>query len=188
MGKMFRFVLSCRILLVPLVVWSVLASCSRKSKHDEDVSIKTSSIADSCNVCVLDSLSIETLAPGQRIPLAIEKPVAIEFFNRYHLIQKYHHEETYDILMKIFNMKHFGDRSEITGLTDQYYYFDRMIRPMLLENSITVIDSIRHTTVVEFKGTKESYVINLLKYSEQDGVLMFNPNRKPNFLDSQAGV
>lgn len=127
-------------------------------------------------------------AQGQRIPLAIEKPVAIEFFNRYHLIQKYHHEETYDILMKIFNMKHFGDRSEITGLTDQYYYFDRMIRPMLLENSITVIDSIRHTTVVEFKGTKESYVINLLKYSEQDGVLMFNPNRKPNFLDSQAGV
>jgi hypothetical protein len=179
--------MKCKILfvsassLVLIGLCSLLLSCSpERSKHQTEQN-ENLAVSDTCNFCNLDSFLIKPMPSALNVRLIIDKPIAIKFFNRFNLMQKYHNENSYDTLMKVFKMKHPGDRNVIYALTEQYYYFDNEIKPILIDNSIGIIDTVGTTPMAEFRGTKKTFVINLLDYKDQDGVLMFNPDREPIF-------
>jgi hypothetical protein len=83
--------------------------------------------------------------------------------------------------MKVFKMKHWSDRGVIYALKDQYFYFTKIIEPVLVENSIEVIDSIPHNQLLEFRVSDGSIFVNPNDYKDQDGVLFFLPGKKPLF-------
>lgn len=76
-------------------------------------------------------------------------------------------------------MKHWGDRSEIYRLYDLYGYYTEGIKPVLIQNEVTIIDTIKNEKYVTIKDNGKKYIIDLSYYRQDDGVLMFKPGKIP---------
>jgi len=63
----------------------------------------------------------------------------------------------------------------------QTFFFDNEIRPILAENSIEIIDTIRTSQVVVFRGATTEFFVNISDYRNRDGVLLYRPNKAPLF-------
>jgi len=165
-----------------LILYILIVSCSREhSKYQANEKEELVDLEDTCNFCALDSFSVKPITRDLNSRLIVDKAVAIVFFNRFYLMNRYHNETSYDTLMKIFHMKNRGDRKIIYDMTEQYFYFDKDIKPILKDNSVAIIDTIKNTPTIMFKDKNISFVIDLQKYKDHDGVLMFSPGKKPIF-------
>jgi len=134
---------------------------------------------DTCSYCNIDPLIIKANSVDLKPQKKINYPIAIEFFNNSYFISKYE-RINYDTVMKRFKMKSRGDRNKIYYHYDLYGYYSQGIKPALKKYAI-VIDSLIDKEVVEFIYQKERYVVDLKPYKNIDGVVMFNPGRKPIF-------
>lgn len=81
--------------------------------------------------------------------------------------------------MQLFKMKHRGDRNEIYRLYDLRGYYTQGIKPVLSENGVTIIDTIKNEQYITIKDGDKKYIIDLTRYRKDDGVLMFNPGKRP---------
>ncbi len=167
-----------------LICISVI-SCSSKRTIESPSGVEVNSFekrgitSDTCSFCEIDAFLVESLNAKIETNIIIDFPVAIELLDRTQLMFKYENEEGYDTLMKLFKMKHRGDRNEIYRLTDLYGYYEQGIKPVLADNSVTIIDTIRHEQYITIRDNDKTYIIDLLRYRKDDGVLMFKPGKRP---------
>jgi hypothetical protein len=163
-----------------VIVFCAAVNCThRESKRDNLESVDASA-NDTCNVCNIHSFFVKLAYTSSGEKLLIDRPVAIKFFNQVRLADKYE-IENYDTLMKLFKMKHSGDRGVLQALKNQYFYFTKTLEPVLVENSIEVIDSIQYNRHLEFRVSDVSVFVNPKDYKGQDGVLFFIPGKQPLF-------
>jgi len=163
-------------------------NCTRGgSDHiNSDLNSNDGKLDDKCDACAADSFLIKpsSVINGDRI--LISQSVAIQFFNQAHLVEKYDNKRSYDTLMRLFNMKHWSDRNVIYALTNQYFYFIEEVKPFRVKHSITIIDSVSDSRLLEFRGANFSVVVDPNDYKHQDGVLFFLPGKKPLFWTANA--
>lgn len=188
---MTRIILIFRLLLalsMITVLVCVGTNCTRSgSNHiNSDLKSNDDKLDDKCDACAADSFFIKpsSVINGDRV--LISQSVAIQFFNRVHLLEKYDNKRSYDTLMRLFNMNHWSDRNVIYALTNQYFYFLKEIKPFLMKNSITIIDSVSDNRLLEFRHANFSVVVDPSDYKDQDGVLFFLPGKKPLFWTADA--
>jgi hypothetical protein len=81
--------------------------------------------------------------------------------------------------MTLLGMESAGDRNEIYRLYDLSGYYSEGIKPVLIDNSVTIIDTIKHERYVTIRDRDKKYLIDLLRYRKDDGVLMFKPGKPP---------
>lgn len=181
----FRLLLALSMITV---VVCVATNCTRsRSNHaNSDLKSNDSKLDNECNACIADSFFIKPSSEIKGDRILINQSVAIQFFNQVHLIEKYDHQGSSDTLMRLFNMKHWGDRNVIYALTNQYFYFVQEIKPFLVKNSIAVIDSVSDRRLLEFRSSNFSVVVDPNDYKSQDGVLFFLPGKKPIFWNGHA--
>lgn len=170
--------LSFPYLFSMFVLLSVATDCTHKdSKPDDLKSISPSPDTNSkCSSCLIDSFDVKQASQIQRQKVIINEPVAVQFFNQVRLGDKYQ-IENYDSLIKLFK----GDGEKIYDLKNQYFYFVKAIKPILIENSIKIIDSVSNDYLLEFRVSDASVFVNPKDYNDQDGVLLFIPGKKPVF-------
>ncbi|HEU5291725.1 MAG TPA: hypothetical protein VFU05_13845 [Cyclobacteriaceae bacterium] len=167
-----------------IIIFIIGLSCSAKRTDEytyeeriEDLN-KRGVTSDTCSFCALDSFLVESTNQDIETKIIITQPVAIELLDRTELMHKYH-DTDYDTLMKLFKMKHAGDRNEIYRLSELYGYYTQGIKPVLMDNSVTIIDTIKHEQYITIKDKDKNYVIDLTRYRKDDGVLMFKPGKRP---------
>jgi hypothetical protein len=166
--------------LLVIVCISVL-DCSNRKTQDESRSKSFEErgiTSDTCSFCAIDSLVVKSTNSSIETIINVDYAVAIELMDRVELVRKYE-EKKYDTLMKLFKMKHWGDRNEIYRLYDLYGYYTQGIKPVLVDNSVTIIDTIRHERYITIKDGDKKYLIDLMSYRRDDGVLMFKPGKSP---------
>lgn len=169
--------------LLGIVCISALSCSSKptiKDKSDGTTSLERRGItSDTCSFCAIDSLLVESINLDIKTKIIIDYPVAIELLDRVELVHKYENEKGYDTLMKIFKMRNHADRSEIYRVYDLYGYYTQGIKPVLVDNSVTIIDTIRSEQYISILDRDKKYLIDLRRYRKDDGVLMFKPGKRP---------
>ena len=170
---------------LPIIVigLSIAVNCTPRESKQDDLEHSLSGapkISDTCKACSIDSFYVKRAFPDDGQKVLIDGPVAVQFFNQVRLADKYE-VENYDTLMKLFKMKHTWDRSVISALKNQYFYFVEGIKPILIENSIKVVDSVSTNRLLEFRVSNGSIFVNPADYIGQDGVLFFLPGKEPVF-------
>src|SRR5688572_6647773 len=151
--------------IVSGIVCILILGCTTKSERGsraralEDRGITS----DTCSFCALDGFVVESIDRKIKTNITIDYSVAIELMDRVEWVRKYE-EERYDTLMKLLKMKHGSDRNEIYRLYGLYGYYSQNIKPILLHNSVTIIDTIRHEQYVTIKDGRKKYVIDLFRY------------------------
>jgi hypothetical protein len=133
---------------------------------------------DTCSFCSIDPFLVESTEQDIQTNITIDFPVAIVLLDRVGLVHKYE-RENYDTLMKLFKMKHQGDRSEIYRLYDVYGYYTEGVKPLLILNEVTIIDTIKSEKYITIRDNDKKYIIDLSYYRQDDGVLMFKPGKSP---------
>lgn len=173
-------------LLIPgsaLVIFACIAvSCTRKGPEDGTTApgaFGDPNANNNCEACFADSFQVQYTSRSNGETTLIDEAVAILFFNQARLADKYDNENSYDTLMKIFQMEDAGDRNVIYVLKNQHFYFVKTIEPILTEHSIAIIDSVSTDRLLEFRGPNMSIFVNPEEYKNQDGVLFFLPGKKP---------
>jgi hypothetical protein len=168
------------------IVCMLILGCTTKSEHGSRArALEERGItSDTCSFCALDGLVVESIDGRINTNITIDYPVAIELMDRVEWVRKYE-EERYDTLMKLLKMKHWADRGEIYELYGLHGYYTQDIKPVLLRNSVIIIDTIKHEQYVTIKDGREKYVIDLLRYRQDDGVLMFTPGKKPIYWNME---
>jgi hypothetical protein len=169
--------------LIGIVLICVLNCTPNRSTEDNsnkklDSFAKEEITSDTCSFCAMSSFVVESVNRDIQTDIIIDYPVAIETMDRLSLVWKYE-RTNYDTLMKLFKMKHWGDRNEIYRLYDLYGYYTQGIKPVLLDNSVTIIDTIKHEKYVTILDGDKKYLIDLARYRKDDGVLMFKPGKPP---------
>lgn len=168
-----------RYLMLIFVVCVALNCTNRNAKlanlDSTDIS-KELGINDTCSACPLDSFAVRQVSMSAAEKILIDRPTAIQFFNRVWLADRYDNQKSQDTLKKLF-----GNRSAVYNLRDQYFYFREVMRPMLISNSIKVIDTLSDNRLLELRGIHGSFFVNTSAYKDQDGVLLFTPEKEPVF-------
>jgi hypothetical protein len=72
--------------------------------------------------------------------------------------------------MKLLKMKNHWDRNEIYRHYGIRGYYAEGIRPILIDNHVTIIDTIKHEQFVTIKDGGEIYLIDLNRLRKDDGV------------------
>lgn len=165
------------------VVFIFILCCSDKRtektvSHNSPTLLKKGITSDTCSFCSIDSFLVKSAIPQGSTKINIDFPVAIEMLDRVRLIHRYE-RDNYDTLMKVFKMKRAGDRNEIYSHYDLYGYYTRGIKPVLIKNKVTIIDTIRNERYVTIKDSNRQYIVDLSYYRRNDGVLIFKPGKKP---------
>jgi len=173
-----------RKLLLNVILIGTLGfyACNNAKRNErEEVAAKEFTALDVCERCRLDSFyiksSVKTAVSDQKV---ISKPTAVEFFNLTKLMSKYHNNDSYDTLMKLFKMKDWGDRNKIYELIEQDFYYKKEIKPILVQNSVNIIASTGGDQFLKFESN-DSFFVDVTKYLNEDGVLMFKPGKRPIF-------
>jgi hypothetical protein len=169
--------------LIGIVLICVLNCTPNQSTEDNsnkklDSFAKEEITSDTCSFCAMSSFVVESVNRDSQTDIIIDYPVAIETMDRLSLVRKYE-RTNYDTLMKLFKMKHWGDRNEIYRLYDLYGYYTQGIKPVLMDNSVTIIDTIKHEKYVTILDGDKKYLIDLARCRKDDGVLMFKPGKPP---------
>lgn len=167
--------------LLVLFVILLTTRCTRVASDDANhESCSRDNVQDSCGVCFVDSFSVKASSKIGAGVTVITHPVAIQFFNQVRLADKYE-KSSYDTLMKLFKMKDADDRKVIYALKNQYFYFVKEIKPFLIKNSIAIMDSVSGERLLEFRNSTFSVVVDPNEYKDRDGILFFQPGKKPIF-------
>lgn len=174
----------CMVKIVSSIMLICLLGCV--SRREDKTMSKLDSVAfeddiivpDTCSFCSMDSFLIKPVSQDVKTKITIDFPVAIVLFDRVELVHKYE-LDNYDTLMKVFKMKHWGDRNEIYRLYDLYGYYSQGIRPILNQNKVSIIDTIKKEKYVTIIDKSKKYVVDLSYYRQDDGVLMFRPGKSP---------
>ena len=174
MSLYFRILL--KYLTFALILCVAVVCTHHKSVHDNLGSQDSAISNDSCNVCAIDQFYVKRESASDAERIIIDEPVAVQFFNRIRLAEKYDNNEARDTLMEIF-----GNRDRIQDLADQFFYFRNVIKPILINDSINVVDTPPNDRVLEFRGAGDSFFVNSSQYKDQDGVLFFTPGKMPIF-------
>jgi hypothetical protein len=167
-----------------IVIWVSILSCSSKEREENTLETRMESFerrgitSDTCSFCSIDGFLMESTTPDIQTKITIDFPVAIVLFDRVKFLHKYE-RENYDTVMKVFKMKHWGDRNKIYGLYDLYGYYTLGIKPILEDNAVTVIDTINIEGYIAIKDNDKKYIIDLGRYRQEDGVLVFTPGKRP---------
>jgi hypothetical protein len=170
-----------KCLLGVVCICSLNCTPNRNREKDSSRNVSSSeeeSEPDTCSFCVLNTFIVESMDIDIQTNINIDYPVAIETMDRVDLVRKYE-DTNYDTLMKLFKMKHWGDRNEIYHAYDLFGYYTQGIKPILLNNSVTIIDTIKHEQYITILDGGKKYLIDLAKYRKEDGVLMFKPGKPP---------
>jgi hypothetical protein len=176
-----------------IFVFLVLYSCNTKPDRNADENEYTSSLdskisekeAGICEICPKDAFMVETLDSNQNVPLTFNKPIVLEFFNLYDAIEKYDTEFKQDSLPE--KLKKDPYRQEIYRTIDQVGYYGHL-RKELESLDVTILRSQLTDDFVRFVEKDKSYLVDLRAYRETDGVLMFNPGKKPIFWTSSEAI
>lgn len=60
------------------------------------------------------------------------------------------------------------------------------MKPLLIRNDVTIIDTAFSDTLVTFESGAEHYTIDLRPYRVRDGVVLFQPGKKPVFWSDRS--
>lgn len=70
-------------------------------------------------------------------------------------------------------------------LLEQWGMYSDM-KPLLIRNDVTIIDTAFSDTLVTFESGAEHYTIDLRPYRVRDGVVLFQPGKKPVFWSDRS--
>jgi hypothetical protein len=176
-----------------IFVFLLLYSCNSKPERNvhesENTSFLDSKISENeagiCEICPKDAFMVETIDSNQNVPLTLNKPIVLEFFNLHNAIEKYDTEFKQDSLPE--KLKKDPYRQEIYRTIDQVGYYGHL-RKELESLHVTILRLQFTDEFVRFVEKDNSYIVDLRAYREIDGVLMFNPGKKPIFWTSSEAI
>jgi hypothetical protein len=178
-----------KYIFVFLMLYSCNSKLDRNAHEIENTSSLDSKISEKeagiCEICPKDAFMVETLDSNQNVPLTFNKPVVLEFFNLYDAIEKYDIELKQDSLPE--KLKKEPYRQEIYRTIDQVGYYTNL-RQELESLQVTILRSKFKDDFVKFVDNDNAYIIDLRAYIETDGVLMFNPGKRPIFWTSSEAI
>lgn len=124
-----------------------------------------------CDSCNWEAAEIEFVDAIPTDSVQFTGSIAIEYFNIAN--QKFHDSVTAD--------RFYNDHQWRFRVTEQYDYYESVVRPILNRCKVPTTDTIRYRNVLFFSDSTNEYIVDAGPYRSKDGVLLFTPGKAPVF-------
>jgi hypothetical protein len=151
-----------------------LLACKNKDRQSNKI--------DLCNSYLLKLYTIKPAVKDTISTILFSESIGIEFFNTYKLVEKYDFKGQYDSLPDWITK--FG-RQTIYNAIDTYNMYLCSLKPKLNSSKIKIIEGNFDDDFVSFKIENCYYTINVKKYRQKDGIILYKSGKYPIFWDDQ---
>ncbi len=162
--------------ILTIIFFCRLFVCCNSNPKTENLNTKDIELkSETSKNCETEKFSINSIKTLSKTNKVITQPIAVEFFELYHKILKYDGKFMDSLPEKV---KH-DNRQTIYKTIDQYGIYDALVKPVLDSMAIKTIVGHYQDSVLSFSVDNSTYHIDITNFKENDGVILFNPNKKP---------